>query len=253
MSAVHQLCGSALGTTAPIGASRAGQSVPRQGTGLPVRARQVQMQRAVKMWGEHARGMAKRRGSKSRAPVAARHAAPPVSDSNDFSLSPGVAAVVFECPSPMLFTALSSVAFVQIAGWLWMLGSNVMGFSTSSFIVSNWWCSFGLALSCAMATMTYWHSAHHLVRLAVKPGVVDELIITTHTMIGGQRTRTATRFDVVASKQGVPDLGLARHRHLMIRGHGNLILDSSGSILDAVTLNRIMRGQPVLPALLKQK
>ena len=72
-------------------------------------------------------------------------------------------------------------------------------------------------------------------------------------MIGGQRTRTATRFDVVASKQGVPDFGVARHRHLMIRGHGNLILDSSGSILDAVTLNRIMRGQPVLPALLKQK
>ena len=52
----------------------------------------------------------------------------------------------------------------------------------------------------AMATMTYWHSAHHLVRLAVKPDVVDEIIITTHTMIGGERTRSATRFDVVPNK-----------------------------------------------------
>ena len=76
-----------------------------------------------------------------------------------------------------------------------------------------------------MATMTYWHAGHHLVRLAVKPGIVDELIITTHTMIGGERTRTATRFDVVPNKAALQDMGTARHRHLMVRGLGNLIVD----------------------------
>eukprot|EP00802_Teleaulax_amphioxeia_P016022 Tamp_16129.p1 GENE.Tamp_16129~~Tamp_16129.p1 ORF type:complete len:259 (+),score=23.80 Tamp_16129:54-779(+) len=174
-------------------------------------------------------------------------------EAGESELRAGVSKVVFECPSPMQFTALSSFALLQISGWIFMIGSNILGYSTgSTFIVSTGWCCFGLALSSAMATMAYWHARHHLVRLAVKPGLVDELMITTHTMIGGERTSTALRFDVVPNKLALQDGG-KRHRHLMIRGHGNLILDSSGTTLDAVTLNRIMKGEAVLPSLLKAK
>jgi len=197
------------------------------------------------------RGMAKGRGNKaakSKSPVPDRR------DENTI-LKAGESTVIWECSSPMQFTALSSIAFLQIAGWTWMISSNLLGVTTeSSFIVSNWWCAFGLALSSAMATMTYWHSAHHLVRLAVKPGMVDELLITTHTMIGGERTKAATRFDVMPNKLALArDSSVARHKHLMIRGHGNLILDSSGTILDSVAMNRILRGEALMPTLLKAK
>ena len=36
--------------------------------------------------------------------------------------------------------------------------------------------------------------------VTINRGLVDELIITTHTMIGGERTSTASRFDVVPNK-----------------------------------------------------
>ena len=146
-------------------------------------------------------GLAKGRASKKAKAKLQQMQQRPAREDDASSLRAGVQVTVFECPSPMQFTALSSVALLQIAGWGWMIGSNVLGYSTgSTFIVSNWWCAFGLALSSAMATMTYWHAGHHLVRLIVKPGLVDELLITTHTMIGGERTRTATRFDVVPNK-----------------------------------------------------
>ena len=155
----------------------------------------------TRVWHHQTRGLAKRLGNSKSSKSKSRSAAREEHEEDPLALRKGVPSVVFECPSPTQFTVLSSIAFLQIAGWTWMMGSNVLGYSTgSTFIVSNWWCAFGLALSSAMATMTYWHSAHHLVRLAVKPDVVDELIITTHTMIGGERTRSATRFDVVPNK-----------------------------------------------------
>lgn len=200
------------------------------------------------------RGMAKGKGNKikSKTPSTDRRAA---QVEQNTILKAGVSTVIWECPSPMQFTALSSIAFLQIAGWTWMISSNVLGLtSESSFIVSNWWCAFGLALSSAMATMTYWHSAHHLVRLAVKPGMVDELLVTTHTMIGGERTLAATRFDVMPNKLALAqDPSVARQKHLVIRGHGNLILDTSGTILNAVAMDRIMRGEALMPTLFKAK
>jgi hypothetical protein len=141
-----------------------------------LRAALVEIQpRGVGLGRVQVRGMSKGKKvatTKSKAsPVKAKIASSGrVEEAGDTLPKAGVITVVFECPSPMQFTALSSFALLQIAGWVWMIGSNVLGYSMgSTFIVSNWWCSFGLALSAAMATMTYWHASHHLVRLAVKP------------------------------------------------------------------------------------
>jgi hypothetical protein len=139
------------------------------------RAALVEIQpRGVGLGRVQVRGMSKGKKvptTKSKAsPVKAKLASSGRFEAGDTLPKAGVSTVVFECPSPMQFTALSSFALLQIAGWVWMIGSNVLGYSMgSTFIVSNWWCSFGLALSAAMATMTYWHASHHLVRLTVKP------------------------------------------------------------------------------------
>jgi hypothetical protein len=46
------------------------------------------------------------------------------------------------------------------------------------------WCGFGVFISSVMILMVWWHARRHVARLTIIPGVVDEVIVSTHNMLG---------------------------------------------------------------------
>jgi hypothetical protein len=50
--------------------------------------------------------------------------------------------------------------------------------------LNGWWCSLGVSLSAMMLVMVWFHAHRHVVRLTIVPGVMDDIIFTTHNLLG---------------------------------------------------------------------
>ena len=59
--------------------------------------------------------------------------------------------------------------------------------------LGGWWCGFGALISGVMIGMVWWHARRHVARLSLIPGVIDEVIVSTHNMIGNTPRRRILR------------------------------------------------------------
>ena len=57
-------------------------------------------------------------------------------------------------------------------------------------------------MSLMLVLMVYWHSGHHVAKLKIIPDLADELVITTHTMFGGEKEKTVMLYQLVNKSGG---------------------------------------------------
>ena len=55
---------------------------------------------------------------------------------------------------------------------------------TPMSFLGPWWTTFGVSASAILSGVVYWHSHRHVCRIAIVPGVMDQIILTTHNMLG---------------------------------------------------------------------